>query len=308
MTGDSIVRYMDLHRDGRLKQRAEKAYAILSDCTLCPRNCHVDRIAGEIGFCRTGRDPVIASYSPHFGEEQPLVGRRGSGTIFFANCNLACIYCQNYDISQCDRGFQVPVLDLADIMIKLQKKGCHNINLVSPSHQVPAILEALDIAAGMGLTLPIVYNTGGYDAVETLRLLDGVIDIYMPDAKYGDNETAYALSGAANYVDLMKEALREMHRQVGDLIIQDGIAERGMIIRHLVLPGKLAGTEQVMKFIAEDLSRQSYVNIMLQYRPAWKVHEADPKYRAIQKPITYSEYEQAVKIALSYGLTRGISW
>ncbi|MCP1662298.1 MAG: radical SAM protein [Methanocalculus sp. MSAO_Arc1] len=299
-------RYPDLHLDGTLKSRAEAAESILDDCTLCPRNCHVNRNEEELGFCKTGKDPVISSYSPHFGEEAPLVGRKGSGTIFFTHCNLGCIFCQNADISQSGRGFQITKEELAAIMIQLQDRGCHNINLVSPSHQVPASIGALDIAAADGLTIPVVYNTGGYDAVPTLRLLDEVIDIYMPDAKYADNRIGNALSGVSDYADRMKEVLIEMHRQVGDLVIRGGIAERGMIIRHLVLPNRLAGTEEVMRFIAEELSKDSYVNVMQQYRPAWKVREADPACRAMERAITHQEYRHAVAIARSYGLWRGI--
>lgn len=300
-------RYPDLQAEGIVRDRADAAYEILSDCTLCPHQCHVDRTAGETGFCRTGDELIISSYSPHFGEEPPLVGRRGSGTIFFTNCNLGCIFCQNYEISQCGRGFQVHADDLAEIMLRLQERGCHNINLVSPTHQVPGILKAVDIAAVRGLHIPIVYNTGGYDAVETLHLLDGVIDIYMPDAKYGSNGIAHALSGAADYVDRMKEALSEMHRQVGDLVIENGIAKRGMIIRHLVLPDGLAGTEEVMRFIADELSVSNYVNIMPQYRPAWKVREKSSGFDALRRMITQQEFDDALATAQKAGLSRGFS-
>ena len=300
-------RYLNLHTEGIVRDRADAAYELMSDCTLCPRRCHIDRTAGETGFCRTGNELIISSYSSHFGEEPPLVGRRGSGTIFFTNCNLGCIFCQNHEISQGGRGFQVQAEELARIMLQLQKCRCHNINLVSPSHQVPGILRAIDIAAERGLHIPIVYNTGGYDAVRTLRLLDGIIDIYMPDAKYGSNEIAHALSGAADYVDRMKEALSEMHRQVGDLVTQDGIAERGMIIRHLVLPGGLSGTEEVMQFIAEELSLSSYVNIMPQYRPAGKVRERSYGFDTLGRMITQEEFDEAIEIARRYGLNRGFS-
>ncbi len=300
-------RYFDLHAEEIVRDRADAAYELMSDCTLCPWRCHIDRTAGETGFCRTGDELIISSYSPHFGEEPPLVGRRGSGTIFFTNCNLGCIFCQNHEISQGGRGFRVQAEELAEIMLRLQERGCHNINLVSPSHQVPGILRALDIAAGRGLHIPIVYNSGGYDAVGTLRLLDGVIDIYMPDAKYGSNGIAHALSGAADYVDRMKEALSEMHRQVGDLVTQDGVAERGMIIRHLVLPGGLAGTEEVMQFIADKLSPSSYVNIMSQYRPAGKVQERSFGFDALGRMIMQEEFNEAIEIARKYKLSRGFS-
>ncbi|MCQ1538880.1 radical SAM protein [Methanocalculus taiwanensis] len=306
-TQEQIVpRYPDLHAEDILLDRADAANKILSDCTLCPHRCHVDRTVGETGFCRTGSELIVSSFAPHFGEEAPLVGRRGSGTIFFTNCNLRCIFCQNYEISQCGRGFQVQAEDLAEIMLRLQERGCHNINLVSPSHQVPGILRAIDIATGRGLRIPIVYNTGGYDSVDTLRLLDGVIDIYMPDVKYGSNGIAHALSGAPDYVNRMKEALHEMHRQVGDLIIQDGVAERGMIIRHLVIPGGLAGTDEVMQFIAEELSTSSYVNIMPQYRPAWKVSEMTIGFDVLKRRITKAEFDDAIAIAQRYGLFRDL--
>ncbi|MBR1368033.1 radical SAM protein [Methanocalculus chunghsingensis] len=298
-------RYPDLHHEGILKRRAEAAAEILKDCTLCPHACHVDRTAGERGFCRTGERLIVSGFSPHYGEEEPLVGKRGSGTIFFTHCNLACVYCQNYDISQEGRGYEISPGELAGIMLKLQEMGCHNINLVSPTHQVTGILGAIDIAAGHGLTIPIVYNTGGYDAVTTLKLLDGVIDIYMPDAKYGEGKIANDLSGAPDYVEKMHEALKEMHRQVGNLVIRDGIAERGMIIRHLVLPDDLAGTREVVAFIAEEISPDAYLNIMPQYRPAFRVESMDQRYRSLQRRITPKEFDDALMTARSYGLWRG---
>ena len=300
-------RYPDLHQDGILRKRAEAAAEILRDCTLCPHACHVDRTAGERGVCRTGDTLVVSSFSPHYGEEEPLVGKRGSGTIFFTHCNLACVYCQNHDISKEGRGYEISADDLAMIMLRLQEMGCHNINLVSPTHQVAGILEAIDIAAGHGLTIPIVYNTGGYDAVTTLELLDGVIDIYMPDAKYGDDEIANDLSGAPDYVEKMHDALKEMHRQVGDLVIRDGIAKRGMIIRHLVLPDDLSGTRAVVAFIAEEISTNTYTNIMPQYRPAFRVGRLDQRYQSLQRRITGKEYEDAIRSAGAAGLRRGIN-
>jgi putative pyruvate formate lyase activating enzyme len=268
----------------------------------------VDRTRGEKGFCRTGALAQVSSVGPHFGEEPELVGRNGSGTIFFSHCSLACTFCQNFEISQCGDGKEADAEGLAAMMLSLQRRGCHNINFVTPSHVVPQIAEALVIAAGKGLSVPLVYNSGGYDSVETLRLLEGVFDIYMPDAKYGSNAVAAGLSSAPDYVDVMKAALKEMHRQVGDLLITDGIAIRGMIIRHLVLPGGLAGTETVMRFIAEELSPDSYVNVMAQYRPQWHAAEAaltGPEYRALRRALTTDEFFSAVRSAQEAGLHRG---
>ncbi len=299
--------YLRLHGSGELAERARAACDLLRDCTVCPQHCHVNRIGGERGFCRSGASPTVSSYGPHFGEEPPLVGRNGSGTIFFSNCNMRCEFCQNYEISQCGVGYEISCGDLAAIMVRLQQRGCHNINFVSPSHVVPQILGAVSIAAARGLRIPLVYNSGGYDEVHTLRLLDGVIDIYMPDAKYGRDDIASALSHARDYTKHMKAALKEMHRQVGDLVIRDGLAVRGMIIRHLVLPENLANSEIVLKFIAEELSRESYVNIMAQYRPAWHAAEAgrSPVLRPLQRPITAKEYEYAIRCARENGLHRG---
>lgn len=299
--------YIHLSGSGELEERARRAHELLRDCVVCPQQCRVNRIEDEQGFCRTGLLPTVSSYSPHFGEEPPLVGRNGSGTIFFAGCNMRCEFCQNYEISQCGLGYAVSCEDLAGIMLRLQDRGCHNINFVSPSHVVPQILRAVAIAADRGLTVPLVYNSGGYDSVETLRLLDGVIDIYMPDAKYGRDDAAWELSHARDYTAHMQAALVEMHRQVGDLVIEDGLAVRGMIIRHLVLPGNLANSEVVMKFIAEKISRNSYVNIMAQYRPAWRAAEGgrSPVLAALQRPITAREYDYAIRCAQESGLSRG---
>ncbi|MDD1676815.1 MAG: radical SAM protein, partial [Methanomicrobiales archaeon] len=225
----SYPSYRELHENGTLAERVRTAMQMLTCCEVCPRRCRVDRTAGEIGYCQAGYLPAVSSYNPHFGEEAPLVGLHGSGTIFFAHCNMRCVYCQNFEISQCKAGREVSFDDLARMMLSLQDRGCHNINLVSPSHFVPQILNGIAIAAERGLDIPIVYNSGGYDSMETLRLLDGVVDIYMPDAKYGSNDIARALSDAPDYVDRMQEALREMQRQVGDLVCQGRIAQRGMI-------------------------------------------------------------------------------
>lgn len=300
--------YLTLFATGELERRAAKAANLLRACTTCPRQCRVDRSGDERGFCRTGARAQVSSAGPHFGEEPELVGKNGSGTVFFAHCNLACTFCQNYGISQCGEGQNVDADELAAMMLALQRRGCHNINLVTPSHVVPQILEALVVAAEKGLSVPLVYNSGGYDSVETLRLLDGVVDIYMPDAKYGSNTIAADLSHAPDYVDVMKAALCEMQRQAGTLLVLDGIAVRGLIIRHLVLPGNLAGTREVMRFIAEEISPDSFVNIMAQYRPAWHAAEVaaqDPAYRVLRRPITPREFREAVEMAREAGLYRG---
>jgi putative pyruvate formate lyase activating enzyme len=284
-----------------LRERAREAYLILRDCTLCPRKCHVDRLENQRGFCRVGARAIVSSVGPHFGEEAPLVGLHGSGTIFFAGCNLGCLYCQNYDISHLVAGEEVREADLVHHMLVLQGLGCHNINLVTPTHVVPQILGALAEARREGVDLPVVYNCGGYESVETLKLLSGAVDIYMPDFKYGDNAAGKRYSCVDDYFDRACEALMEMHRQVGDLVIdEDGVAQRGLLIRHLVLPGGLAGTEQVMAFIAREMSTNSYVNIMAQYRPEFRAAE----FPEMDRGITNEEYRQAVEIAKRYGITR----
>jgi putative pyruvate formate lyase activating enzyme len=302
--------YLELLATGELDDRIAAAAALLKDCTVCPRACHVNRTHDETGFCRTGALAQVSSHGPHFGEEPELVGRNGSGTIFMSHCSLACEFCQNYEISQCRNKKEVPAEDLAEMMLSLQRQGCHHINIVTPSHVVPQLLESLRIAAAGGLCIPLVYNSGGYDAVETLQILDGIVDIYMPDAKYGREEVALALSHAPHYVESMKAALREMHRQVGDLVVDRGIAVRGMIIRHLVLPGNLAGSETVMRFIAGEISKDSYVNIMAQYRwptsisPPESIRK-DPRFRELLRPLKMEEYRQAIRCAKEVGLHRG---
>jgi putative pyruvate formate lyase activating enzyme len=299
--------YLHLFATGELEERAARAYDLLRYCTVCPRRCGVNRLEDERGFCRTGLLPVVASYGPHFGEEPPLVRNGGSGTIFVTHCNLACTFCQNYEISQVGRGSEVPPEKIADMMLRLQRGGCGNINIVSPTHIVPQLVRSISIAAGRGLSVPIVYNSGGYDAVETLRLLDGVIDIYMPDAKYGSNDIAAALSHAPGYVDTMKDALREMHRQVGDLLIEEGIAVRGLLVRHLVLPENLARSDLVLPWIAEEISRDTYVNIMDQYHPSGPVLEnrGHNSFPALERSLSRIEYNDAIRIALRCGLHRG---
>jgi len=299
--------YIALSESGELEDRICRAYALLESCTVCPRKCGINRLEDERGFCRTGLLPVISSFGPHFGEEPPLVGQHGSGTIFVTHCNLSCEYCQNYDISQCGNGETVSCETLAGMMIDLQQRDCHNINLVTPSHVVPQIIRSIGIAVEQGLHIPIVYNSGGYDSVDTLLLLDGIVDIYMPDAKYGSDDVAMAHSHALEYVASMKAAMKEMHRQVGDLVIRDGLAVRGMIIRHLVLPENLAGSDSVLPWIAENISRDSYVNIMNQYRPSWHASSKSlsSPYQSLGRRITNDEYLSAIRCALDSGLHRG---
>ncbi len=254
-----------------------------------------------IGICKTRDKAIVASWGPHFGEEPPLVGKRGSGTIFFSGCNLKCIFCQNYDIAHFHLGQEVSDEKLCEIMLELQELGCHNVNLVSPTHVVPNILAAVRLAAKQGLRIPLVYNTGGYDSLETIRLLEGVVDIYMPDMKYGDPEPAKDFSKADNYPEINFAAVKEMHRQVGDLVIgEDNVAIRGLLVRHLVLPGGLAGTKKIMEFIANNISKNTYVNIMAQYRPYYKAI-GHPQ---LGRRIRASEYREALKIAADAGLTR----
>ncbi|MEW6108948.1 MAG: radical SAM protein [Nitrospirota bacterium] len=281
--------------------RISRAEDILTDCTLCPRECHVDRTSGERGFCRTGDMPFVSSWGPHFGEERPLVGRYGSGTIFFGNCNLRCLFCQNYSISHLGEGVEISYDKLSEIMISLQRSGCHNINFVTPTHQVPAILRSVKLASDNGLRVPLVYNCGGYDAVETLRILDGVVDIYMPDFKYSNPEHSNRYSEADDYPEIAKAAIKEMHRQVGDLQMDErGIATRGLLVRHLVLPQDIAGTSEVVRFIAEEISKDTYINIMDQYHPCFKAFENPP----LDRRITGREYANAIKLALDAGLKR----
>jgi putative pyruvate formate lyase activating enzyme len=281
-----------------LRERAERLHASLASCALCPRNCRVDRLAGEIGFCGVGAEALFASAGAHFGEEDVLVGRRGSGTLFFAGCNLGCIFCQNYDISHGRDGRAASPDDLARTLLRLQRAGCHNINFVTPTHVTPQVMQAILLARGQGLRLPIVYNCGGYEKLETLRALDGFVDIYMPDAKYADGAVAAELSRAPDYPQVLRAALREMQRQVGDLRIEDGIATRGLLIRHLVLPSGLAGSREILDFIAGEVSPNAYVNVMAQYRPCYRAREC----AAVARPPTREEFLEAYRHAASLGL------
>jgi len=283
-----------------LAKRAEKAWSRLNPCRVCPRRCSVNRQKEEkTGVCRMGAKPKVSSAHAHFGEEAPLVGTGGSGTIFFSSCNLACVYCQNFEISQLRFGEDIEIEGLAQMMLSLQTQGCHNINFVSPTIWVPQILKALVIAIEKGLKLPLVYNTGGYDKVKTLKLLDGVVDIYMPDMKYSDSKIAKKYSLVDNYWEVNKKAVKEMHRQVGDLVIKDGIAQRGLLVRHLVLPEDIAGTKKVMKFLA-SLSKDTYINIMDQYHPTNKANQ----YPEINRRILPDEFIEAIEIAKKEGLHR----
>ncbi|MGD9347194.1 MAG: radical SAM protein [Candidatus Aminicenantes bacterium] len=293
--------YLQTYREGRLATKIEKAQRMLENCSVCPRNCEVDRSKGETGFCRAGFLPRVSSASPHFGEEQPLVGFHGSGTIFLTHCNLGCSFCQNYSISHLDEGEEISIERLSRMMVAMQSLGCHNINFVSPTHYVPQILAALPGAIALGLSVPLVYNTGGYDSVETLSLLDGVFDIYMPDFKYSDESVAETYSQARDYPDVAKRAIKEMFRQVGNLVLDErGIALRGVLVRHLVLPSGLAGTEEVMRFLAREISKDTYVNIMAQYYPCGDISPGSPLYRRISR----HEYIRAVEIAKREGITR----
>ncbi len=294
--------YVELARSGDLAQRVEQARSILEECQLCGRECGTNRLETTEGAaCRTGRQAVVSSYNAHFGEEDPLVGQHGSGTIFFTHCNLKCQFCQNCEISQLGEGREVTAEELAAMMLHLQGRGCHNINFVSPTHVIPQILEALTIAVGRGLRVPLVHNTGGYDSLEALRLLDGIVDIYMPDMKYASAEAGLKYSKVKDYPRVNQAGVREMHRQVGDLTMDDGgIAQRGLLVRHLVLPHGLAGTAQIVKFLAEEISPETYLNVMAQYRPAYRAHE----YEELNRCPSAEELEEAVNLALTAGLTR----
>ncbi len=293
--------YLKTHRAGLLEDKIAKAQRLLESCSVCPRDCKVNRKKGETGFCRAGFLPKVSSSSPHFGEEQPLVGIHGSGTIFLTHCNLGCLFCQNYSISHLDEGKEISIEQLSRMMVTMQSLNCHNINFVSPTHYVPQILAALPYAIALGLSVPLVYNTGGYDSVETLELLDGIFDIYMPDFKYSTEKVAEEYSQARDYPRVAKQAIKEMFRQVGDLVLDDrGIALRGLLIRHLVLPSGLAGTQNVMQFLSQDISKNTYVNIMAQYYPCGDIPPGSPLSRRISK----LEYLQAVEIAKKEGITR----
>ncbi len=292
--------YLKLTKE-ELSQKTRLVSDMLKSCVLCPRNCGVDRTSGEEGFCKTGDRPFVSSWNPHFGEERPLVGKHGSGTIFFSRCNLGCFFCQNWIISHMGEGAAVSFEALADMMLSLQSSGCHNINLVTPTHQVPMILRSLEIAIEMGLSIPIVYNCGGYESIETLKILEGIVDIYMPDFKYFNPDIALKFSRAKDYPTVTMDAIREMHRQVGDLVMDErGVAQRGLLVRHLVMPEGLAGTEEIAKFLVDEISPDTYINIMDQYYPCYQAGKLPP----LDRRITIEEYGKAVKAARDAGLTR----
>ena len=293
--------YINAYKTGKLSDSIEKAYRILEKCRLCPRECEVNRLEDEEGICHTGKSAIVSSHNPHFGEESPLVGTGGSGTIFITHCNLLCVFCQNWETSHLGIGREVGSKELAAMMLDLQRHGCHNINFVTPSHVIPQILDALQYAIEGGLHVPLVYNTGGYDAVESLKLLEGIFDIYMPDFKFWDPEISGKYLKAPDYPERAREAIREMHRQVGDLVMdENGIALRGILLRHLVMPGGVAGTREIMRFIVKDISPDTYVNIMDQYRPCGSAY----KYPPLDRGITKDEYEDALRAAREEGITR----
>lgn len=283
---------------GPVSKPVQQLWGYMNPCVLCPRKCKVYRSKGEIGFCGIGDAPVVSSAGPHFGEESVLVGRGGSGTIFFAGCNLGCVFCQNYDISHYRHGRQVSIEQLAQSMLKLQDYGCSNINFVTPTHVIPAIAAAIELARKNGLNLPTVYNTGGYDSLETLKLLEGFVDIYMPDMKYSDPEVSGELSSAPDYPQVNREAVKEMHRQVGDLQLKSGLATRGLLVRHLVLPENLAGSFEIIDFLAKEISQSTTINVMDQYRPCYKA-SSHPK---INRYPTREEFQSARRYAIQKGL------
>ena len=297
-----IPSYIALFEKGELNHRIRLLKEFLKECRLCPRECRVNRLNGGVGYCKAPSELMVSSAFPHFGEEPPLVGYHGSGTIFLTHCNLRCVFCQNYDISHLGRGERITPSEMAKAMLKLQEMGCHNINFVTPTHYAPQIVASLPEAIEMGLSVPIVYNCSGYESIEVIRLLDGVIDIYMPDVKYMDEKFSKQFSNAPDYPEVLKQVLREMHRQAGDLKTNsNGIAERGLLIRHLVMPGGVASSEAVLKFIGEEISPHSYVNVMDQYRPEYQAYE----YSEISRRITHKEYLEAIQMAKRFHLYRG---
>ena len=301
-----IPGYISLYKSGELAKRAERLEKRLAACDICPRNCGANRLGGEMGYCNSEALPVVASYCDHHGEEPVLSGEKGSGTIFFANCNLRCVYCQNHQISQNwikQKSNEITCHQLAEHMLRLQDElGCHNINLVSPSHFVPQIIRALVEAVPLGLNIPLVYNTNGYDSMETLKELDGVIDIYLPDFKYFDNKNALELSGAADYVEAAQAAIKEMYRQVGNLVIDDnGIAERGLIVRHLILPERLSGSREVLRWLAAELSPEVTISVMSQYHPMHRALEMP----LLARSISQQEFDEVFNLVVELGMENG---
>jgi putative pyruvate formate lyase activating enzyme len=301
--------YLETWRRGLLPVKVEAGLAELARCELCPRNCRIDRLANERRVCHTGRQAIVSSAFPHFGEEDCLRGWSGSGTIFFGMCNLHCVFCQNWDISQLEQGRELPAEAIADIALELQGQGCHNLNFVTPEHVAPQVVEALAVAIPRGLRIPIVYNTSGFDSLESLRLMDGLVDIYMPDFKFWHRETARRLCKAKNYPEAVRAAIAEMHRQVGDLRFSpDGLARRGLLVRHLVMPGQTDEAAAIMQWLADEISQDTYVNIMGQYRPEYEVgqiaRDGRPKYVEIDRAPAREEMEGARAAARKAGLWR----
>jgi putative pyruvate formate lyase activating enzyme len=292
--------YIRTRQSGRLKQAIRESLDMLSSCTLCPRQCRVDRTTGHTGYCGTGSQAIVAGCAPHFGEEPPLVGRHGSGTIFFSHCSLQCVFCQNHDISIQGDGHTVLPEQLAAMMIRLQDQGCHNINLVTPTHVVPPVLQALDIAVDLGLHIPLVYNCSGYDSLDTLLLLDGIIDIFMPDFKFWDNTAAARFCSAPDYRQTARAAILAMHAQVGDLkLTREGIACSGLLVRHLVMPGRLEDTRQILTFLKNEVSPGTHVNLMSQYRPMGEAH----RFSDLCQSLSVAEFRQALQMGKDSGLT-----
>ncbi len=281
--------------------RVKKAYKMLRSCRLCPRRCKVDRLKGEVGFCKAGLAPMVSSFHAHFGEEPPISGFKGSGTIFFTHCSLRCVFCQNHPISHLGEGREVNVEELAGMMLGLERQGCHNINFVTPTHYMPQILEAVFVAKQKGLAVSLVWNCGGYESMEALEVLGGVIDIYMPDMKYSDNAVSKKYSFAPDYFEVCRKVVKEMHNQVGDLVVEKGVAKKGLLIRHLVLPDGLAGSEAIFDFIVNELSPETYVNIMAQYYPCHLAH----RFPEINRRITHREYMDTLRLAKKKGLSGG---
>lgn len=295
-------KYLKAYQDGILQESSDRLYQALKSCLLCPRNCKVNRLEDKSGFCKTGKRAKVYSYFSHYGEEPVISGENGSGTIFFSNCNLGCLYCQNYEFSQLGRGKEADAKELASFMLELQEQGCHNINFVTPTHVVAQLLQALILAIEGGLRIPLVYNTSGYDSVKTLKLLDGIFDIYLPDARYADSNIALKFSSAEDYPEVNQMVLKEMYRQAGIAQFdKEGIMESGLIIRHLVLPNNLAGTDKIMRFIAQELSKDVYISLMSQYFPCYKAGDC----LEISRRLSREEYKKAMETMYSYGLHNG---
>jgi len=294
--------YLELYNSNKLASIVEDAFNLLESCSICPRKCKVNRLKNKEGFCKTGLKAKVCSFMPHYGEEPPISGKNGSGAIFFSYCNMSCVYCQNYEFSQLGEGREVGFEELADFMLQLQNMGCLNINLVTPTHVMPQILKSLQIAISRGLKIPLVYNTGGYELPEIINLLNGIVDIYLVDMRYGDSDISFKYSQALNYPQYNQASLKEMQRQVGVAKInEEGIIERGLIIRHLVLPNGVSGTEKIMKFIATELTQDTYISLMSQYSPYYKAAGL----KEISRRISAQEYEFAKQVMEKYGLSNG---